>query len=110
MANINAETFWDVSFTLAGAAGKIDANTPATLVLDPLVTTVTATPVVISPDGSTASFSATNTAAGDVTGVLTFDKNLDAGTLDLSTNVTLQFVASANIGADTAVVVERTVV
>jgi hypothetical protein len=107
MALINTETFYDVSFLLGTDPGKVDAITPATLVLDPLVTDATATPVVIAGDGTAASFSVTKASAGEVPYTLTFDKNTAEGVLDLVHTGTLQFVAAEVIGADSVVVTER---
>lgn len=107
MALINVETNFDVTFTLAGAPGSVDFNTPATLVLDPAVTDATATPVVINADGTAATFTATKASVGEVAYTLTFDANLAAGTLDLAHTGVLQFVEAVAIGADAVVVTER---
>lgn len=107
MAKINTETFYDVTFLLGTDPGKVDASTPATLVIDPLVTDATVTPVVIAEGGASASFSVTKTSAGDVPYTLTFDKNIAAGTLDLVHTGVLKFVEEVAIGADSAVVTER---
>lgn len=107
MALANTETTYDVTFLLAGAAGKVDPNTPAALVLDPAVVTATSTPVIINADGTAATFTATNTAIGEVPYTLTFDKNLAAGVLNLVHTGVLQFVETVIDGADTVVVTER---
>jgi len=107
MALINVATNFDVTFTLAGAPGKVDFNTPATLVLDPAVLDATATPVVINADGTAATFTVTKASAGEVPYSLKFDANLAAGVLDLDHTGVLQFVESAVIGADAVVVAER---
>lgn len=107
MALTNTETFYDVTFLLGTAPGKVDASTPATLVLDPAVADATATAVVIAADGASASFSVTKASAGEVPYSLTFDKNTAEGVLDLVHTGSLQFVVAEVIGADSAVVTER---
>jgi hypothetical protein len=96
-ATLNSPLKLAVSFTLLGAAGSVDANSPIVWQLTP-PENGTVTP---SADGLTADV--TMTVLGDTAITVTADANLASGVLDLVVSDTLQTVEVVNIGADSGV-------
>lgn len=106
MPVINVKTTFDINPTLAGAPGNVDPNTPIKVEVTPADAAIVEN-ILINTDGSLGSFDITATAPGEVTYLVTADKNLAAGILDLTATGVIQFVAEEVIGADALTVAER---
>jgi len=97
-ATLNQPLKLAVAFTLGGAAGSVDTNSPIVWALEPAANgTVTA-----AQDGMSADV--VLTVLGDTLITVKADANLAAGVLDLVGTETLQAVESVEIGADAAVI------
>lgn len=106
MATVNTKITFDVTPTLAGAPGKVDPNTPMTVVLDPPANGAVSN-ILLNTDGSAGSFEVTPSVVGNLGYTVTADKNLASGILDIVATGTIQVVEAEVIGADALAVSER---
>jgi len=102
-AELNKLQKMQVTYTLAGAPGSIDQNSPVTVTLTPATNGV-AENIAINADGSLVTFDLTTSVLGDTEIVVDSDANKAAGVLSLKVSDVITTVETVAISADAGVI------